>query len=103
VLALPIALQNRFFELFEELLGQRVEAAITSGIYDIGLETLIAESLTVAERRILHTHERTGATTSLLTIRREDKNEPLGLDAVLALARSSGSPFVVNTSSNRAA
>ena len=103
VLALPIALQNRFFELFEELLGRRVEAAIASGTYDIGLETLIAESLTVTERRILHTHERTGAATSLLTIRREDKNEPLDLEAVLSLAKSSGSPFLVNTSSGRAA
>ena len=103
VLALPIAMQNRFFELFEELLAVRVEAAIASGTYDIGLETLIAESLTVIERRILHTHERTAATTSLLTIRREDKNEPMSLEAVLALAKSSGSPFLINTSSNRAA
>jgi len=103
VLALPIAMQNRFFELFEELLAARVEAAIASGTYDIGLETLIAESLTVTERRVLHTHERTAATTSLLTIRREDKNEPMSLEAVLALAKSSGSPFLVNTSSNRAA
>ena len=46
----------------------------------------------VTERRVLHTHERTGATTSLLTIRREDKNEPMSLEAVLALAKSSGSP-----------
>jgi hypothetical protein len=63
----------------------------------------MAESLTVTERRVLHTHERTGATTSLLTIRREDKNEPLGLEDALALAKSSASPFLVNTSSNRAA
>src|SRR5208282_5931362 len=103
VLALPIALQNRFFELFEELLAIRVEAAIATGAYDIGLETLIAESLTVTERRVLHTHERTGATTTLLTIRREDKNEPASLEAVLALAKSSNSPFLVNTSSKRAA
>ncbi len=103
VLALPIALQNRFFELFEELLASRVEAAITSGTYDIGLETLIAESLTVTDRHVLHTHERTGATTTLLTIRREDKNEPMNLEAVLALGESSNSPFLVNTSSNRAA
>ena len=64
VLALPIALQNRLFELFEELLAVRVEAAIASGTYDIGLETLIAESLVVTDRRVLHTHERTGAVTS---------------------------------------
>jgi hypothetical protein len=86
-----------------ELLAVRIEAAIASGTYDIGLETLIAESLTVTERRILHTHERTGAATSLLTIRREDKNEPTSLEAVLALAKSSGSPFLVNASSGRAA
>ncbi len=103
VLALPIAQQNRFFELFEELLGLRVEAAIASGTYDIGLETLVAESLSVTERRILQTHERTGAATSLLTIRREDKNEPFGLEAVLSLAQSSNSPFLVNTQSGRAA
>ena len=103
VLALPIALQNRFFDLFEELLAIRVEAAITSGTYDVGLETLIAESLAVTEHRVLHTHERTGAATVLLTIRREDRNEPLGLDAVLSLAQSSGSPFLINRSSNRAA
>jgi len=103
VLALPIALQNRFFEAFEELLAVRVEAAIATGTYDIGLETLIAESLAVTDRRTLHTHERTGATTSLLTIRREDKNEPMSLEAVLALAKSSGSPFLVNASSHRTA
>src|SRR5208282_5226450 len=93
LLALPIALQNQFFELFEELLATRVEAAIASGIYDAGLETLIAESLTVTGRAVLHTHERTGATTSLLTIRREDKNEPASLDEALALAKTSRSPF----------
>jgi hypothetical protein len=103
VLALPIWLQNQFFDLFEYLLATRVEAAIASGTYDVGLETLIAESLTVTNRALLHTHERTGAETSLLTIRREDKNEPLGLDAVLELARTSKSPFLVNTSSHRAA
>jgi hypothetical protein len=103
VLALPIALQNRLFELFEELLALRVESAIAAGAYDVGLETLIAESLAVTDRRILHTHERTGAATSLLTIRREDRNEPMSLEAVLALAKSSASPFLVNASSQRAA
>jgi hypothetical protein len=103
LLALPIALQNQFFELFEERLGLRIEAAIASGIYDAGLETLIAESLTVTARAVLHTHERTGATTSLLTIRREDKNEPISIEDVLSLAKSSGSHFLVNTQSRRAA
>ena len=59
VLALPIALQNQFFELFEDLLATRVEAAIASGTYDLGLETLTAESLTVTNRAMLYKHERT--------------------------------------------
>jgi predicted RNA methylase len=103
VLALPIALQNRFFELFEELLAIRIEAAVASGAYDVGLETLIAESLTVTDRSVLNTHERTGATTMLLTIRREDKNEPFTLEAALSLARTSNAAFLINRSSHRAA
>ena len=103
VLALPITLQNRFFELFEELLAARVEAAIAAGTYDVGLETVTAESLTVTNRQILQTHARTGAATALLTIQREDKNEPLSLEAALRLAASSKSPFLVNTSSGRPA
>ena len=103
VLALPIALQNRFFELFEELLAARVEAAIASGTYDVGLETVTAESLTVTGRHVLQMHARTGAATSLLTIKREDRNEPLTLESVLGLARSSKSPFLVNRQSGRAA
>jgi predicted RNA methylase len=103
VLALEIALQNRFFELFEELLAVRVEAAIATGTYDIGLETLMAESLTVTDRALLHRHERTGALTSLLTIRREDKNEPMSLEEALSLAKRSGSLFLINDQSQRAA
>jgi hypothetical protein len=103
VLALPIALQNQFFELFEELLAARIEAAIAAGIYDAGLETVTAESLIVTGRAILQTHARTGAVTSLLTIKREDKNEPDPLDGVLRLAQSSKSPFLVNRQSGRAA
>ena len=96
VLALPIALQNKLFELFEELLNTRIEAAMASGTYDAGLETLMAESLAVADRRVLHTHARTGATTSLLTIERQDKNEPRCLDDALAVARAPGARLLVN-------
>ncbi|MFZ1108822.1 MAG: strawberry notch family protein, partial [Rhodomicrobium sp.] len=95
VLALPIALQNQLFELFEELLNTRIEAAMASGTYDAGLETLLAESLTVADRRVLHTHARTGATTSLLTIERQDRNEPRSLDEALEVARAPGVRLLV--------
>ena len=38
ILALPIALQNAIFEVFEQLLEARIEGAIAAGIYDKGLE-----------------------------------------------------------------
>ena len=103
VLALPIALQNKLFELFEELLNTRIEAAMASGTYDAGLETLMAESLAVADRRVLQIHARTGATTSLLTIERQDKNEPRCLDDALEVARAPGARLLVNGTSGRAA
>ena len=103
LLALRIALQNRYFELFEELLNIRVEAAIAAGIYDQGLETIRAESLVITARDILHKHARSGAETSLLTVRREDKNEPLSLQDALALAKAPNISLAVNPQSGRAA
>ena len=51
VLALRIDLQNTLFAAFEQLLEARIEAAIAAGTYDLGVETLIAESFRVVERR----------------------------------------------------
>ena len=44
LLALTIDLQNVLFTAFEQLLAARIEGAIASGTYDVGLETLRAES-----------------------------------------------------------
>ena len=44
LLALTIELQNILFTAFERLLNARIEGAIASGTYDVGLETLRAES-----------------------------------------------------------
>ena len=56
ILALRIAMQNLLFVAFEQLLDARIEAAVAAGTYDIGVETLTAESFRVAERRTVHTH-----------------------------------------------
>src|ERR1043165_5234351 len=47
ILALRIGLQNRLFVVFEELLDARIEAAVSAGIYDLGVETLTAESFQI--------------------------------------------------------
>ena len=68
LLALTIDLQNILFTAFEQLLTARIEGAIASGTYDVGLETLTAESFVVAGRQTIYTHPGTSAETRLLTI-----------------------------------
>src|SRR3546814_7984286 len=58
MLALTIDLQNILFEAFEGLLVNRIKAAVAAGTYEIGLETLRAESFAVkAWRSEEHTSE----------------------------------------------
>ena len=73
ILALPIALQNLLFEVFEGLMEAQVEAAIQAGVFDVGVETLMAESLVVLSRQTIAVHGKSGAETQLLTILRKDK------------------------------
>ena len=103
LLALTIDLQGVLFIAFEQLLAARVEGAIAAGVYDLGLETLVAESFAVTERRTIHTHPRTGAETRLLTIRQRQRNRPLAAADALARASEPGARLLVNSRSGRAA
>ena len=85
MLALTISMQNILFEAFEGLLTARVEGAIASGTYEMGLETLRAESFSVSDRKTIYTHPGTGAVTHLLTIERKDRIEPVVLERALAM------------------
>ena len=77
ILALRIAMQNLLFVAFEQLLDARIEAAAAAGTYDVGVETLTAESFHVVERRTVHTHAATGAETRCYRVLRKDRNNPL--------------------------
>ena len=103
ILALRIAMQNLLFAAFEQLLDARIEAAVAAGTYDIGVETLTAESFHVAERRTVHTHAATGAETCCYRVLRKDRNRPLPLAEALALARDTGARLLINEQSHRAA
>ncbi|MCB4823112.1 strawberry notch-like NTP hydrolase domain-containing protein [Roseicella aerolata] len=103
VLALPIGLQNTLFEVFDGLLGARVEAAVQAGTFDVGLETLRAESLTVVDRRTVYTHPGTGAETVALEIRRLDRTDALSLAEALALASGAPGRRLLNSRSGHAA
>ena len=102
ILALRIAMQNLLFVVFEQLLDARIEAAVTSGTYDIGVETLTAESFRVVERRTVYTHAATGAETRCYRVLRKDRNRPLLLAEALAL-RADGGRLLINEQTRRAA
>ena len=90
VLALRIAMQNMLFAAFEQLLDARIEAALAAGSYDIGVETLTAESFRIAERRTLHTHGGAGAETRCYRVLRKDRNRLLPLAEALAIRARDG-------------
>ncbi|MER9576151.1 strawberry notch family protein [Mesorhizobium sp. M0189] len=103
LLALTIPLQTALFTAFEQLLNAKIEGAIASGAYDIGLETLRAESFVVTERRVIHVHAATGAETRLLTIAQRKRNRPVSLADALAQLHDPRAKLLVNNRSGRAA
>jgi len=103
VLALTIDLQNLLFEVFDGLLTARIEGAVAAGTYDLGLETITAESLAVVERRTVYTHPGTGAETQALTVARRDRNRPLSLDEALERGGEPRARLLVNGKSGHAA
>ncbi|UWU75407.1 strawberry notch family protein [Bradyrhizobium huanghuaihaiense] len=103
LLALTIDLQNVLFTAFEQLLTARIEGAVASGTYDIGLETLRAESFVVADRRTIYVHPGTGAETRLLTITQRQRNHPVNLDNALDRLSDHRAVLLINERSGRAA
>jgi len=103
LLALTIDLQGVLFTAFEQLLNAKVEGAIASGVYDIGLETLQAESFVVTDRRPIYTHPATGAETRLLTITERRRNRPMTLNHALDYLADPPAVLLLNERSGRAA
>jgi len=103
LLALTIDLQGVLFTAFEQLLNAKIEGAIASGSYDVGLETLKAESFTVTDRRTIYVHPGTAAETRLLTITQRERNRPVTLEQALDLLLDRRALLLVNDRSGRAA
>ncbi|WP_433951971.1 strawberry notch-like NTP hydrolase domain-containing protein [Brevundimonas diminuta] len=103
LLALTIDLQGVLFTAFEQLLNAKIEGAIASGVYDLGLETLQAESFIVTDRTAIHVHPGTGAETQLLTITRRERNRPTSLAGACDLLADPRAKLLVNGRSGRAA
>ncbi|MFY7850445.1 MAG: strawberry notch C-terminal domain-containing protein [Brevundimonas sp.] len=104
LLALPIGLQNVIFDEFLALVETRVAAAREAGTLDVGVETMLVETATVLDDRILRTDTVSGATSHLLTIEVTRRRHPVSLDRVLRLADGDDTAvFVRNAKSNKVA
>ena len=108
LLALPIAEQNQLFAELEARITANIEQAIEAGSYEVGVETVTADSLAVAGREELYEHPGTGAATELVEIVRRDRLVPLTADAALEIGERDPGPdgkprLAVNSRSKRAA
>ncbi|WP_299483318.1 bifunctional class I SAM-dependent methyltransferase/DEAD/DEAH box helicase [uncultured Paracoccus sp.] len=103
LLALTIELQGIVFSAFEQLLEARIDGAMASGTYDIGLETLRAESFIVTDRQVIYTHPTTGAETRLLSITERRRNRPRLLDEALGELDDPRAKLLINEKSGRVA
>ncbi len=108
LLALPIAEQNQLFAELETRIAANIEQAIEAGSYEVGVETVTADSLAIAGRETLYEHPGTGAVTELVEIVRRDRLAPLTADAALETGNRDPGPdskprLAVNDRSKRAA
>jgi hypothetical protein len=103
LLALPISLQNALFQQFELRLESRIEAAIASGTYEVGVEMLRAESFRVLEEKVIYTHPATGAPTTCCHIERRDRTDILSLAEASSLVESKSGCPLENRRSGRVA
>ena len=108
LLALPIAEQNQLFAELEARIAANIEQAIDAGSYEVGVETVTADSLAIAGRETLYEHPGTGAATELVEIVRRDRLVPLTADAALEVGERDPGPdgkprLAVNARSKRAA
>ena len=85
LLALPIDEQNTLFAELEQRIDANIEQAMEAGTYEQGVENILADTLRVASREVLQTHERSGAATELVEIVRRDRLQPLTAEAALQL------------------
>ena len=109
LLALRIDMQNAILDELTGIIAERTETAREAGTLDLGVETIRADALVLAERRVIHTDARTGAETELVTLERSDRVEKVSaanvlagfvLDAkppVLVVNDDTGEPVIVRT------
>ncbi len=108
LLALPIDEQNELFSELEARIAENIDRAKEAGTYEVGVETIRAESLSITARETIYEHPHTSTTTQLVEIARRDRLVPLPADEAIDIAIRYGDTndtprLVINTRSRRAA
>lgn len=101
MLALRIDKQNALFAHLENILAGIIEAAIADGKFEVGLETITAESLVIAERKIIERHK-SGAETLLYEVDRKNRTRPITLERAFEIMREENATLIHNEQSGRA-
>lgn len=103
MLALTINLQNDLFAVLEGLIQAKVDAAVAAGTFDVGLETITAESLKIKHRHVIATHK-AGATTAVFEVLKRHKPQPLTvMSAIVEAQFNKHSRLLLNGKSKRTA
>jgi hypothetical protein len=104
ILAMKIAVQNAVFDEFLTLVETRVSAAKEAGTFDIGVETVSAETCEVLSDTVIRTDPVTGATSHLLELSLTQRRKLLTLERVLKMASYEDKPlFLRNAKSGKVA
>jgi hypothetical protein len=104
ILAMKIAVQNAVFDEFLTLVETRVSAAKEAGTFDIGVETVAAETCEVLSDTVIRTDPVTGATSHLLELSLTQRRKLLSLERVLKMASYEDKPlFLRNAKSGKVA
>ena len=102
-LAMRLDDQRRLFDELEVRIATKVEEAIEAGVYEVGVETLRAESFRLLERIEIYRHPTTGAISYAVKIERKQKAQILSGTAAIEKAIAQGGILAVNERSGRAA
>jgi hypothetical protein len=101
-LAMELDDQKLVFDALELRIASNIEAAIEAGTYEVGVETLRAESFKVLERQPLYAHE-SGAVSTAIKIERKRRQKLLTVEEALAKARNWNGTLCINERSGLAA
>ncbi|MGB3542426.1 strawberry notch-like NTP hydrolase domain-containing protein [Rubrivirga sp.] len=87
LLSLQTGAMDAVFDSWYGYLEEATEAAREAGTLDVGVETIRAERVVKTDERLVYTHERSGATTQVVTLELTRRTEVVDWDEVWRWAK----------------